>query len=1337
MCDLLAVLPQKRSPLSCEAPLQPGWIRDIPSGPRPRTVHLYRALILFLCLFAASVRATNWYVAAEATGGLNVGLSWANAWTRLSSINWALILPGDTLWISGGPSGTTNIYVGNLGDASGTSIDAIKSNPITIKTAQDSAHNGLVQIMGGIFISKNYWIVDGSKTPWIPVSVSDTYNVPTNCNIDVYQTNATDAVQIFGTGTKIKWVHVAQMTQYDDNAFSVSSSAPRPVGDGTEIAYCCTSDVNGYGIRAEISNFYADTYGQLSVHHNLIEGTHDNYIQISSHVDIYKNIGRFQHFPTAGHPDVMQELNVFVRCYDNIWSDSQGAGFYVEANDVLTHDILVYNNVFYATTNGMGSHFDITGHDNEAGQACNLSNFWIFNNTIYNKCSQGQTALVFGWNRGNSAFRPSGWVSNMWFMNNCIIGVAPYNTSPMLQFFTNEVTWNGVTGFNYNTNSVRVDYNCITMASGLGQGIVYGNGGAPQVTNAYRTMASFAAATQYKSNNNDTATFVSLPAYDFRIGAGDTALTGRATNLLALLGSIAPECGNDILGNPRGASWDIGAYQHDPSGTNAATAPGIAGQPQSATNGVGSSVMFSVAATGTMPVAYQWRFNGANSPGASQSTLAKSNVQMSDAGSYCVVVVNAAGSITSAVVALTVTNNLPPAPGFYVATTGSNSYSTTQARSPATPWRTIQYAVNLAQPGDTIWVAPGNYDEYIETARSGTQAGRITIRAYPANDPANQVITKQFRVKHQYITIEGFNIAKPVGASGAMIRIESPSVFYNGSDCIITNNTIRDGVILLTRTASFGSNYIHIRDAYEGADFNTAGFVPGATVYFGSDSLYPYTNCGATPVVSGISADGLTMYFTSPLAADSGTNYWAAIVAGGDGPTSWKGVLTVAPNSGYPGVSNIVVAGNTFSNLIGVALDLARGNSNVITRNFFTRLHGGYAMRIYAANSDVGYNTILDSTNIIWWAGNELTDPRIHPSGGQYYDWQCNLTTSGDNAYQTNIDFHHNWIQNCENQLGEVDYNAKAGNYRVRYCVFVGVMAAGNGSMNNLTYDHCTFYRNCYEQYAASVLHLGALTSLGQTSMTNLTISSNVFVNNGGHYSLSQEAPYSLTSCANPTLAQNYSVFGETMGWSNTPALSGTFGSGDPLFVNASDPLGPDGLAFTDDDGLRPLPNSPIAVLGLGALPPLPATSPIAHFTARLANPGWKDATGTSFNPAYAALKPHERTGVMRPWATPDALGDVPLTVTFDASQSIDGFGTNNTAITTYSWQFSDGGTFLSAQQTVSHTFLTPGTNWVTLSITNSSGAYATYINAYRTLRGTNTLDRPQPPFGVRVVGVP
>jgi hypothetical protein len=84
--------------------------------------------------------------------------------------------------------------------------------------------------------------------------------------------------------------------------------------------------------------------------------------------------------------------------------------------------------------------------------------------------------------------------------------------------------------------------------------------------------------------------------------------------------------------------------------------PYVATQPASQLASVGTNVTFNVIATGTAPLIYQWRMNETNIPGATNSIYTRSSVQLSDTGSYQVVVANAYGFVTSSVATLTFGN---------------------------------------------------------------------------------------------------------------------------------------------------------------------------------------------------------------------------------------------------------------------------------------------------------------------------------------------------------------------------------------------------------------------------------------------------------------------------------------------------------------------------------------------------------------------------------------------------------------------------------------------------------------------------------------------------------
>ena len=86
--------------------------------------------------------------------------------------------------------------------------------------------------------------------------------------------------------------------------------------------------------------------------------------------------------------------------------------------------------------------------------------------------------------------------------------------------------------------------------------------------------------------------------------------------------------------------------------------PVIAAQPEPQTVTGGASVTFSVSAVGTLPLSYQWQYNGADLFAATNAILVISNAQAANSGSYRVWVANAAGSMCSQPVTLSVFN--PP-----------------------------------------------------------------------------------------------------------------------------------------------------------------------------------------------------------------------------------------------------------------------------------------------------------------------------------------------------------------------------------------------------------------------------------------------------------------------------------------------------------------------------------------------------------------------------------------------------------------------------------------------------------------------------------------------------
>ena len=82
--------------------------------------------------------------------------------------------------------------------------------------------------------------------------------------------------------------------------------------------------------------------------------------------------------------------------------------------------------------------------------------------------------------------------------------------------------------------------------------------------------------------------------------------------------------------------------------------PAITTQPLSRVITQGQGVSFSVGATGSAPLTYQWTFNGNPLAGATAATYAIPSAQTSHTGNYAVVIKNGAGAVTSATAVLNV-----------------------------------------------------------------------------------------------------------------------------------------------------------------------------------------------------------------------------------------------------------------------------------------------------------------------------------------------------------------------------------------------------------------------------------------------------------------------------------------------------------------------------------------------------------------------------------------------------------------------------------------------------------------------------------------------------------
>lgn len=117
----------------------------------------------------------------------------------------------------------------------------------------------------------------------------------------------------------------------------------------------------------------------------------------------------------------------------------------------------------------------------------------------------------------------------------------------------------------------------------------------------------------------------------------------------------------------------------------------------------------------------------------------------------------------------------------YVATNGSDA-ATNPGTSISSPLLTMQRAITLAKPGDTIYVRAGSYGRAHFGTKSGTAGAPITLRNYPGEKPKIQdVYIGRFGTtdKVGWVTVKGFDISYGLE-------------FHNANDLVISDNYIHD-----------------------------------------------------------------------------------------------------------------------------------------------------------------------------------------------------------------------------------------------------------------------------------------------------------------------------------------------------------------------------------------------------------------------------------------------------------------------------------------------------------------------------------------------------------------
>ncbi|MCU0782945.1 MAG: hypothetical protein MUF81_02640 [Verrucomicrobia bacterium] len=358
--------------------------------------------------------------------------------------------------------------------------------------------------------------------------------------------------------------------------------------------------------------------------------------------------------------------------------------------------------------------------------------------------------------------------------------------------------------------------------------------------------------------------------------------------------------------------------------------PDITLQPQSLALIASEDAQFSVTASGTEPLAYQWRFNGENMPGATEATNIVNYVQSHSAGEYDVVITNTAGAVTSTVATLTVeyprvlvqpTNAwLSIAEG---GVGGEVQFSVAPLPHPPTgyQWRfngadiRFETSSNLIIRIQSVTNA-GDYSVFVKTTWGGTEGPATKLEVFTV-----EALREEWRTN-----VTPGNVIKPL--------------------------TDADGNLYLAANIS-------------SAGFNVVKVDKAGRVLWNTNFKTPPCHCDE---VSAMALDALgNLYVTgfSPLNAagteqgyltakfnTSGSNCWSAIYTG---PRSGSLAKAIAVDAG----GNVYVTG------------ISTGPTNVYSADIATVKYDTsgaleWVQRFDSGLSDIGYAIALDSqTNVI------------------------------------------------------------------------------------------------------------------------------------------------------------------------------------------------------------------------------------------------------------------------------------------------------------------------------------------------------------------------------------
>ncbi len=356
----------------------------------------------------------------------------------------------------------------------------------------------------------------------------------------------------------------------------------------------------------------------------------------------------------------------------------------------------------------------------------------------------------------------------------------------------------------------------------------------------------------------------------------------------------------------------------------APVAPSITTQPSSVTITAGQTATFSVTATGTAPLSYQWSQNGTAISGATSSSYTTPAETTSASGTqFTVVVSNSVGNVTSSAATLTV-NPAPVAPSI----TAQPSSVTITAGQTAT--------FSVTATG----TAPLSY----QWSQNGTAISGATSSSYTTPTETTSASGTQF-------TVTVSNSAGSATSNAATLTVNAPppgALTPSTTSLNFNNVTVGNNSSLgMTLTNSGSTNITVSNVTISGAGFTASGvsngqiitpaqvvtvnvtFAPAATGGV-TGSVTVTSNASNSPVSislsgTGVPAHSATLNWTASTSTVTGYDVYRGSVSGG--PYT---LLTPSPITGTQYVDSSVTAGQTYYYVVTA---VASGNVQSVDSN--------------------------------------------------------------------------------------------------------------------------------------------------------------------------------------------------------------------------------------------------------------------------------------------------------------------------------------------------------------------------------------------------------------------